>query len=255
MHSSDISTATSERPSLSTSDLYFSYHPSRTPTQWTIDHCHLSLEGSGHIGIIGGNGSGKTTLFKLLIRALRPQHGEMRVNGRALAEYSQRQLARHIAFVPQDTPILFPLRAWDVVMMGRAPYHSRFAGDTPEDSSAVEASMRFTETLDFAKRSLDELSGGERQRIFLARAICQDTPILLLDEPANHLDIHYQWKLLEWIATLTSTQGKLILSTLHHLDHARTCNHVMLWKSGQPVAYGDPLALLEKERLTELFAR
>lgn len=253
--SSELSTHPIE---LRTDSLCFSYPSRKSVPRSVIDQCTLSFQGPGHIGIIGANGSGKTTLFKLFIRFFRPTSGGISLGGLPLNQYRQAEIARHIAFVPQESDMLFPMTCWEVVMMGRSPYRpyfGRWGTDTPEDCARVETMMRFTETIGFATRSINELSGGERQRVFFARALVQDTPFLLLDEPTNHLDLYYQDQMRQWIAELVTAHAKTVISTLHHLGHARACTELILWRAGRPFRRGVPDELLQKEILTEVFTR
>lgn len=229
--------------------LRFRYEPARP----IIENCSFSVAGPGHIGIIGPNGSGKSTLFRLLIRLVKAETGQIVLNHKALDDFSQKELARSLSFVPQEFETLFPFRVWDVVMMGRAPYLGSFALERPEDCAIVEAALRFTDTLAFAHRPITELSGGERARVLFARAIAQDTPLLLLDEPANHLDLHYQWKMMDWIDALVAEKKKTVLSVLHQLDHARRASEIILWKHGRPFRQGPPAELLDKTILLSLF--
>lgn len=218
----------------------------------TLEACSLAIEARGHTGLIGPNGSGKTTLFKLLIRVLKPSAGRISILGRKIGEYTQRELARAIAYVPQDSELLFPLSGFEMVMMGRSPYLSRFARETALDAEIVEKAMRFTETLCFANRPVTELSGGERERLLLARAIAQETPILLLDEPYTHLDLRYQWKMRDWLAELSSQ--KAIFSILHSVEHAENCESIILFGDGHPFKIGSPKEMLARETLLELFS-
>lgn len=236
-------------PVLTLDQIYFGY----TPRRWEIEDCSFALEPGTHTTIIGPNGSGKSTLFKLLIRLLRPKCGVMTLAGRDIRAYAQRELARQIAFVPQDSDILFPLSGWDMVMMGRFPYLKRFAAESSADKASVEAAMRFTDTLNFAGRPVTELSGGERQRLLFARALAQDTSLFLLDEPYTHLDLQYQWKMRDWIAELVRDRHKTVLSVLHHLDHALCADTVMLWARGKPLQQGPAAEMLDKTRLVDLF--
>ncbi len=235
--------------SLSAHALSFSFRRGKP----VVDCATFTAEPKQHIAIVGENGSGKSTLFRLLIRALSPTGGDIAVLEKSIAHYTQGELAHCIAFLPQEAEIAFPLSAWDIAMMGRSPYLSPFALPRDLDRERVEWAMRLTHCLQFAKRPIAELSGGERQRVFLARVFAQDTPILLLDEPTTHLDLHYQWHFLDWIAQLIEEKNKTVLSTLHHVEHAEKADAVWLWRDGRVLESGPPQHLLKRDHLETLF--
>lgn len=166
--------------------------------------------------LIGPNGSGKSTLLKTLTGEVAASSGEVRVNGKLVQELSIAEIGLQIAVVPQQEHIPFRFSVWEVVMMGRL-VRSPGIRDTPEDRAAVERALRFTDCENLAHRPVNEVSGGEKQRVLLARALAQETEIILLDEPTTHLDITHQLDLCRLVRELTS-MGKTIVAAMHDLN-------------------------------------
>jgi cobalamin transport system ATP-binding protein len=236
------------QPRLEARTLHFRY--ARDPI---IDDVSLTLGAGEMLGVIGPNGSGKSTLLRLLSGVLRPERGEVRVLGRPLSEFSQRDIGRTIAVVPQDTVIEFPFSVTEVVLMGRAPHLGGFAFEGDRDLEVARAAMRRTGVLELADRSIHELSGGERQRVILARALAQEAPLLLLDEPGAFLDIRHEVEIYDLLRDLQQ-EGRTIVSVLHDLNLAALyCDRVMLLKSGRVVKTGPPDQVITYALLTEVY--
>src|SRR5260370_21217062 len=145
----------------------------------------LAIAPGSFTGVVGPNGSGKSTLVKLLSGYLRPQRGTVRLGEQILARIPPRERAQRIAVVPQESPLAFDFTALEVVLMGRSPYLSMLGVENARDLSIAQEAMRQTGTEAFSGRSLGALSGGELQRVLLARALAQQTPIMLLDQPTS----------------------------------------------------------------------
>jgi len=237
-----------EGPPIDARGLRFSYGAAPV-----VDDISLSLEPGEMLGVIGPNGSGKSTLLRLLSGVLSPAAGDVRVHGQALAHLSRRDLGRTIAVVPQDTLIEFPFSVTEVVLMGRSPHLGRFAFEGDRDVEVARAAMRRTGVLDLAERSIHELSGGERQRVVLARALAQEAPIMLLDEPGAFLDIRHEVELYDLLHDLQG-EGKSILTVLHDLNLAALyCDRVALLKAGRLVRLGPPAEVITYAALTEVY--
>ncbi len=221
--------------------------------QAVIDDVSLSCAPGELVGVIGPNGSGKSTLLRLLSGVLRPAAGEVLAYGRRLGSYSLRELAQTIAVVPQETAIEFPFSVTEVVLMGRSPHLGGFAFEDDRDLQAACDAMQRTGVLDLARRPIHELSGGERQRVILARALAQQTSILLLDEPAAFLDIRHEVEIYDLLQDL-QREGKSIISVLHDLNLAALyCDRVALLNRGRLVRIGPPSEVITYAALTEVY--
>jgi len=231
-------------PVLEARELRFSY----TDTA-VIDGLSLRIEAGELVGLIGSNGSGKTTLLRLLMRLLAPDQGEVWIEGEALRHCSRREIARKVSLVPQDASMAFSLTVSEVVAMGRNPHRGRFEPESREDLRIVAKALEATSLTALSQRSVDTLSGGERQRVLIARAIAQQTPVFLLDEPTANLDLRHQLEVLELVRTLTET-GVCGVAALHDLSLAsRFCTRLMLLAHGTVVASGPPAEVLTVENL------
>ncbi|MBI2384534.1 MAG: ABC transporter ATP-binding protein [Elusimicrobia bacterium] len=212
----------------------------------------LEIPPAGVTGLIGPNGAGKSTLLRVLSGMIHPAFGRVRLGARDLADFSKRELARLIAFVPQNVLADFAFPAQEVVMMGRYPFRGRFEPIQPEDHQAVRQAMERTDTWHLAKRSVTAMSGGERQGVHLARAVAQQPDFLLLDEPTAHLDIRHEMALLDMVRGLGQTRGVAIV--LHDLNlAARNCDRLALLSRGRIVAVGRPEEVLTPETVQEVF--
>ncbi|NLM54484.1 MAG: ABC transporter ATP-binding protein [Firmicutes bacterium] len=204
------------------------------------------------VGIVGPNGAGKSTVLKLMNRLLAPSKGEVRIAGRSVSEYSLKELARLIAFVPQE-PEYFPFTVRELVTLGRSPYRSGYGSVSPRDAEIVEEAMREAGVVEFADRPVDQLSGGERQRVTVARALAQKTPILLLDEPTNHLDIEHQLHICRLLQAKANA-GMTCVAVLHDLNLvASYCHEVLVLDLGRLVAHGAPGGVLTPELVQEVY--
>ena len=205
------------------------------------------------VGLVGPNGAGKTTLLKAINGVAAPDSGTIRVAGADVGELSARETGRRVATVPQDTTVSFEFAVEDIVEMGRTPYHGRLAGD-PEGAEAVERALDRTETARFRDRSVGSLSGGERQRVVLARALAQETPALLLDEPTASLDVNHQVRTLDLVRQLVDEEDKAALAAIHDLDlAARFCDRLAVLSTGDLLAVGPPDEVLTADHLATAF--
>jgi len=218
-----------------------------------LDGLDASVERGEFVGLIGPNGAGKTTLLRAVAGSLDLESGRVRVDGEDVHALSSREASRRLAVVPQDTELAFDFDVRDVVAMGRTPYRTRLRGSTPTDRPAVERAMQQTTVEAFADRSIGSLSGGERQRVLLARALAQETPVLLLDEPTASLDIDHQVRTLELVSDLVA-DGKTVIAAIHDLNlAAHYCDSLRLLSGGRIVASGPPDVVLTSDTLGEAF--
>ena len=192
------------------------------------------------VALIGPNGAGKSTLLRS-IAGLCSYGGSIAIDGRDVADWSRREIARRIAFVPQAPLLPADMRVRDYVMLGRTPHIGEFAAEGAADFEAVDRAMRRLDLGHLAERRLRTLSGGEQQRAVLARTLAQDAPILLLDEPTNALDIGRQQQVLELVSLLRAQSELTVISAMHDLTLAsQYADRLLLLAQGRLVAAGPP---------------
>ena len=219
-----------------------------------IHDLSFSLERGSFCVILGRNGSGKSTVLKALQRLIKNVRGAILVDGVDVARLNPRQVARHIAYVPQIFDLPFDFNAGEVIAMGRYGRQGRLAGISREDSETIEDVMELTETGPLRDKKIARLSGGERQRVFIARALAQDAPILFLDEPSSHLDISYQVEVYGILKMLQEQKGKTILCAEHNINLAVPYSGtVMFLKEGRIHSQGPPLELITRGNIREVF--
>ncbi len=204
--------------------------------------------------ILGPNGCGKTTLLDLLIRHLKPRSGAIRLRGGDLKDYTIKEISKTIALVSQNYAVSFPFSVKEVVMMGRHPHMSRFSSPDVMDVAAVEEAMVLTGIEAYGERKITELSGGERQRCVVARALCQDTPFLFLDEAFSSMDIHHTLRLLHVIKDEVKKKKRTVVSVFHDINIASAwSDQLVFMKEGRVVAAGNGEVVLTKEIIKEVF--
>ncbi|QLH80269.1 ATP-binding cassette domain-containing protein [Halosimplex pelagicum] len=241
-------TATADGPLIDVEDVSLSYGDLAV-----LSEVSLAVESGEFVGLVGPNGAGKTTLLGAINGVLEPESGRVRVGGERVADLSSRAASRLVATVPQDTTVAFDFSVEDIVEMGRTPYHGRFSGD-PDGAAAVDRALERTGTERFRDRSVASLSGGERQRVVLARALAQETPALVLDEPTASLDVNHQVRTLELVADLVDAEGKAALAAIHDLDlAARFCDRLAVLADGELLAVGPPDEVLTAETVGAAF--
>ncbi|TYT60907.1 heme ABC transporter ATP-binding protein [Natrialba swarupiae] len=218
-----------------------------------LEDVSLSVSPGEFVGFVGPNGAGKTTLLRAISGALEPTTGTIEIGGTDVHDVSSRESSRLVAAVPQDTSLSFSFPVRDVVEMGRHPHRSRFSPPTADDRLAVEDALERTRTAELADRPIDEISGGQRQRVVLARAVAQETPVLLLDEPTASLDINHQIETLELVRELVD-DGRTVVAAIHDLDlAARYCDRLVMLAGGTLHADGSPSDVLTSETLAAAF--
>ncbi|MBN2830233.1 MAG: ABC transporter ATP-binding protein [Candidatus Cloacimonetes bacterium] len=206
------------------------------------------------IALLGPNGAGKSTLLKTIIGFLPPSSGSVSVDGKNVNRWSRRELASRMAFIPQDTFHQFEFTVEELVLMGRYPYLNFLQRYSKDDINVVTEVMTKFQLNELRDRYINELSGGERQRVFLARAIAQDTDILLLDETFSHLDINHQIEMMQLLHIIHKETGKLIILVSHNINlTANFCDRIILMKSGSIVADGTPVDIITEARIKEAY--
>jgi len=204
--------------------------------------------------LIGPNGAGKSTLIKTASGIIPVTKGRVKVNGFDISKVNSSERARLISVIPQarNLPSAFTVR--EVVLMGRTAYSGWFGQFSKEDVEIVELAMQRTDTFSLAERRIGELSGGEAQRVLLARAIAQQSRVMLLDEPTTHLDIQYQINLLDLILKLTKEDHLVVVLAIHDLNLvSRYADHIALLVDGRIQADGSPTEVLQPEILSTAY--
>lgn len=204
------------------------------------------------ICLLGPNGSGKSSLLRALVGIMPLHSGSLLFDGRNLRAMSRRNLAKVLAYVPQNTP-LASISVQETLLLGRTPY-LRFAS-SKNDMAAVDAALDRLGITAWKERSLLELSGGERQKVLLARALAQDTPIILLDEPTSNLDVRYQFEVYELFSQLCRTENKIVIMAEHDLNlAARFASQVQILHNNTIVVSGPPENILNPDLLRKVYA-
>lgn len=205
-------------------------------------------------GVIGPNGSGKTTLLRLLSGYLHPDTGGVYLEGHDVSAYSAREIARKMALLQQKFSMEYDFSVMDIVLAGRNPYVKKMRGETEEDYRIARESMRLAGIDDLAERSVFALSGGEQQMVMLARALCQEAPVLLLDEPVTGLDIRHQIEFLSTVHKMSRQKNITVVCILHDLNLCMSyCDHVVLLQQGKVCVSGDPQTVLTKETIERVY--
>jgi iron complex transport system ATP-binding protein len=204
--------------------------------------------------VIGPNGSGKTTLLKILSAITPFQSGSLEIVGTSMEKYSRKSLARIMALVPQSVPEDLPFTVRELILMARSPRMGLLGLESDRDIQLAEEAMAFTGVEALADRKMDQLSGGERQRAFIARAICQEPQIILLDEPTAALDLSHQVRIMDLMEKLRMEKGLTIVMVSHDINLAAMYgNRLMLLKKGQIVRIGLPGEVLTFKTLEEAY--
>jgi iron complex transport system ATP-binding protein len=214
----------------------------------------FSVDESQIVAVIGPNGSGKTTLLKIINGTLFPDTGQMFIDGKETIKWSRKEIAQKVAIVPQDSSVIFPFYAEEIVLMGRFPHLGRYRFEDKKDYRIVHEAMEKTDTLAFAARRLDELSAGERQRVMIARALAQEPKILLLDESTVFLDLKHQVQFLSLIHQLNTAQKLTVIFVTHDINlAAQNAKNIILLDSGKIYAIGTPAEVITAANIKEVY--
>jgi len=222
--------------------------------QAVLDNLSMSVETGEFFIIIGPNGSGKSTLLNTVAGLLILQKGVIKIQNHLLSEIDQKSLAQTLALVPQSMEIDFPFTVKEVVLMGRTPHQGFLGLEKEADSKIVGEALDYTDLAHLAERKVYQLSGGERQRAFIARAICQQPDIMLLDEPTASLDLSHQTRIMDLMERLKTEKGMTVVMVSHDINLASMyADKLILLKSGQIVAKGSPTEVLRYDILEEAY--
>ena len=233
--------------SLSVQHLSFSYGPRRI-----LEDVTFEVAPGAFCALLGPNGSGKSTLVKAIAGVHRAKSGTVTVEGRETSSLGRCELARVVGYVPQAGDAPFDLTVREAVMLGRTPHFG--IAPRAEDRAKVEDAIARMGLGDLAERSMSELSGGQAQRALIARALAQDTRVLLLDEPTSALDLRYQIETLQLVRQITREEGISALIAIHDLNHAaRYCDQIVVLHGGRLVADGSPAEALRAPVLRSVY--
>jgi iron complex transport system ATP-binding protein len=231
----------------------------RYPDVPVLRNISFDLPSGDFLSLLGPNGCGKSTLLRLLDRILLPASGTITLDGRPLGEFSRRELAKRVAYVPQDTLWVFPYTVLEVVLMGRSPYVGRSGFENEQDLEIAREAMRLTDIAHLTDKLITGISGGERQRVLIARALSQQPQILLLDEPNAHLDISHQIEIFQILREQNEQKNLSIVSVSHDLNLAAAFSRrtLLLANTGNEgasiFAIGKPKDVLNQANIEEVY--
>jgi iron complex transport system ATP-binding protein len=219
-----------------------------------LDNISVTLKRGEFVGIIGPNGAGKTTLVKLIDAILLPPQGTIFLKNRGLTDYDRKELARQIAYVPQEIEVTFAYSVTDVVHMGRYPHMSGVGFFSEQDEHVVLKVMDLMDVRRFSDRRFNELSGGERQRVVIASALAQEPDIILLDEPTSALDLHHQIEIYQLLKSEQTNNELTIVVVTHDINlAAQFCDRLILLHQGRILSDGIPNEVLQFKMLQDVF--
>lgn len=231
-------------------DLNFGYYDSEIFKKFSFE-----IESGEILTILGPNGSGKTTLLKLIQKILLPKGGNIIISGKDLTEYSYKELSKEVSYVPQIHKPNFPFSVFDFVLMGRNPYIENYSIPKDEDKKIVEKSLMDLGIIHLKDRPYTDLSGGELRLVLIARAIAQETEVLLLDEPTAFLDFRNRLFVLEKIKDLKEKRNLTVIITMHDPNEAiNFSDKILLINKNNIVSFGDPDLVLNKENIKKVYS-
>ncbi len=214
----------------------------------------LSIEPGKFYGIVGPNGCGKTTFLDLLIGGKVPATGTILFNEKPLQHYSKRDLAQYLALVPQEFDTGFGFTVEEIVLMGRHPYIDRFGSPTTHDWTCINQAMENIGISNLRDRYTNTLSGGQKQRAVVARALAQDTPVLLFDEATSSLDVQYTLQIFNIAKQLVQNEGRTVIAVIHNLNLAAAyCDDIIFMKDGSIFLEGPASQTLTAETIQQVF--
>ncbi len=228
-------------------DLDFSYSGERV-----LKNINIDIDGNQCVAILGPNGAGKSTFIRCINKLLKPQRGSICIDDTNVNTLSRKELAKKLSYIPQSTWSLFSLQVFDMLLMGRRPHIAW--RNTENDKIKVIESMKILNIEHLALRQFNELSGGMQQKVIIARAIVQETEVILLDEPISNLDIRHQFEVMNIVKELIDKKGILALMVVHDLNiAARYADKIAIMNEGEIVFYGPPADVLSKNNIASIY--
>jgi len=212
----------------------------------------IELAESEMLGVVGPNGAGKSTLLRCIDRILKPQHGDILLDGQDIKEMHLIELAKKIGYIPQSSSQIFPATVFDTVLMGRRPHLSWRSSE--KDTEKVLEMLQMLNIEEYAMRDINELSGGQQQKVFIARALTQEPDVLLLDEPTSNLDIRHQLEVMDIIKKIVRKKRISAIMAIHDLNLAsRYADRIVMMNGGKIFAAGDPISVLTSENIKSVY--
>lgn len=214
----------------------------------------LTVERGSLVSVVGPNGSGKSTLMKILARVVEASAGEVRFDGESLGRWDRRAYARRVGYLPQSSDALFPTRAIDVVLSGRAPFLRRFEWESERDVQRARQALAECDAATLAERPMDQMSGGERKRVALARVLAGEPDLVLLDEPLSSLDLAHVEQLARLLRSQVEGAGRTVILVSHDLNwSAAVADRMIVMAGGRVLADGAPNDVLDRSILRTAF--
>ena len=219
-----------------------------------IENLSVDFEQGEFIALLGPNGAGKSTLLKSIIGFLIPEKGEVLIKNKSVSNWNKNELARNISFIPQDFKLQFDYLVEDLVLMGRFPYLGYWQSYAQKDKEITQNVLKQLDLFKLRKKQFSQLSGGERKRVTIARALAQETDILLMDEAFANLDINHQLEIMQLLSEINLKQKKLIILVSHNINLASEyCQRILMMKHGKLIADGNPEEIITTENLKKLY--
>jgi iron complex transport system ATP-binding protein len=235
-------------------EIEYFYKSANGEKSFTLGPINLEIKKGEKVSILGPNGSGKSTLLKIAAGIYKPVKGKIYLGDVPYSDFAVKELAKQIAFVPQNTVTIYPFTIYEMVMMGRTPYLNYFGYENNTDCEIVEQALESVDILHLKEKAITQVSGGEIQRAFIARALAQQSGLVLLDEPNSHLDIKHQIELFDLIERLSSEKKITFISVSHDLNlAARYFNRSILIKEGKVAFDGKTEDVVNSESIRSVF--
>ncbi len=219
-----------------------------------IQNLSVDFKQGEFCALLGPNGAGKSTLLKSIIGFLIPEKGEVLIKNKSVSNWSKNDLARNISFIPQDFKLQFDYLVEDLVLMGRFPYVGYWQSYSQKDKEITQNVLKQLDLFKLRKKQFSQLSGGERKRVTIARALAQETDILLMDEAFANLDINHQLEIMQLLSEINLKQKKLIILVSHNINLASEyCQRILMMKEGKLIADGNPEKIITTKNLKKLY--
>lgn len=224
-------------------------------TNEVIKGLDLSIKQGKVTTLIGANGCGKSTLFNLITKNLRPNSGEIRLEGKDISQVKLKDFARQVAIVHQYNTAPADISVEKLVAFGRTPYHGFGSpSNSEEDEEKIKRALEITNTEKLKDKAVAQLSGGQKQRVWMAMALAQDTKILFLDEPTTYLDIRYQLQILKLVRKLNEEYGMTVIMVLHDINQSLYySDEIVAMKDGRITAQGKPEEIITSELIKNVY--